>query len=118
LESSGLLVTIGQEKQAAVEIASGDLDAFVTWVKGWMAYDGMTLSLGRSDSQYKTEITNTRLAFTYQGTTLAYFDGDHLVVPWAELEKATMMARNTSGVPTYYLDIQFDGTSYSGTLRG
>ena len=111
-------VEIGQAKQAAVEIANGELDTFTAWIRGWMSYDGMTLSLGRSDSVYKTEITNTRMAFTYMGTTLAYFAGDRLVVPWAELEKVTMMARNTSGVPTYYLDIQFDGTSYSGTLRG
>ena len=111
-------VEIGQAQQAAVEIANGELDTFTEWVRGWMSYDGMTLSLGRSDSLFKTDITNTRLAFTYMGTTLAYFAGDRLVVPWAEFEKVTMMARNTSGAPTYYLDIQFDGVSYSGTLRG
>ena len=83
-----------------------------------MSYDGMTLALGRSDSDYKTEITNERLAFTYRGITLAYFSGGRLVVPWAELEKITMMARNAPGEPSSYLDIVYDGTSYYGTLRG
>lgn len=111
-------VEIGQAKQAAIEIANGGLDSFVQWVKGWMTFDGMTLSLGRSDSAFKTRITNSQLAFTYGGTTLAYFAYDRLVVPWAEFEKITMMARNAAGNPSKYLDIQFDGTSYYGNFRG
>jgi len=111
-------VEIGDAQQAAVELAGGELDTFAQWVRGWMTFDGNTLSLGKSDNLFKTEITNTRLAFTYNGTTLAYFAGDRLVVPWAEFEKVTMMARNTAGTPSSYLDITFDGVSYSGTLRG
>ena len=112
-------VEIGTAKQESINIAAGQLDNFMTWVKGWMSFDGMTLSLGRSNSSFKTAITNTQLAFTYAGTTLAYFAYDRLLVPWAEFEKVTMTARNiATGAVTGYLDIGFDGTSYYGTPRG
>ncbi len=110
-------VEINQAQAAAIELSDTELETFKSWVKGWMSYDGTTLSLGKSDSDYATAITNTQMAFTYKGTTLAYFSNGMLHVPWAEFEKVTMTQKSSAGAVEGYLDIALENGSYYGAWR-
>ena len=68
-----------------VEAISQGLSNFQETVSGYMAFNGDSLSIGVNGSNFKTEITNTEMAFTESGDRVAYISNSDMYITRARV---------------------------------
>ena len=70
----------------------GQLNAYETKVEQYLQFDGdKGLIIGAKGSSFKTEIDNTRMAFTQDGATVSYISNKQLYIPWAVVEASLLL---------------------------
>ena len=89
--------------KSGVDSAIGDvqnnLNNYMNDVSVYMKYDNTgTLTLGRSDSDFKTQITNTKMSFTQGNSEVAYISNQSMYITNARVtEKLSVGTNNGNG---------------------
>ena len=83
---------IQDECEAVKKYMEGQLNAYETKVEQYLQFDGdKGLIIGAKGSSFKTEIDNTRMAFTQDGATVSYISNKQLYIPWAVVEASLLL---------------------------
>ena len=83
---------IQDECEAVKKYMEGQLNAYETKVEQYLQFDGdKGLIIGAKGSSFKTEINNTRMAFTQDGATVSYISNKQLYIPWAVVEASLLL---------------------------
>ena len=80
-----------------VEELSQDLSQFQSTVQGYMAFDGDKLSLGKTGNSFKTEITNTEMAFTENSEKVAYISNSDMYITRARVTDTLSVGTTENG---------------------
>ena len=80
-----------------VEAISQGLSNFQETVSGYMAFNGDSLSIGVNGSNFKTEITNTEMAFTESGDRVAYISNSDMYITRARVTDTLSVGTVSNG---------------------
>ena len=92
-EIDGKVATVAGEVADVAE----DIAGFKETVSGYMEFDGDTLSLGKTGSSFKTEITNTEMAFKENGERVAYISNSDMYITRARVTDTLSVGTVTNG---------------------
>ena len=80
-----------------VEAISQGLSNFQETVSGYMAFNGDSLFIGVNGSNFKTEITNTEMAFTESGDRVAYISNSDMYITRARVTDTLSVGTVSNG---------------------
>ena len=85
------------EVNDSVQAVSQDLNGFRSTVQGYMAFDGDKLTLGKTGNSFKTEITNTEMAFTENSEKVAYISNSDMYITRARVTDTLSVGTTSNG---------------------
>lgn len=80
---------------ASINNVQGNLDTYQQSVSAYMRFDNTgVLELGRSDSDFKTQITNQRMSFLERGNEVAYISNQSMYITQARVTNTLTIGKN------------------------
>ena len=113
--ASNFKVEITQEVASKVATVTGEVNAltsdvanFKSTINGYMNFNGNSLSIGVTGSSFKTEITNTEMAFKDNNEKVAYISNNDMYITRARVTDTLSIGTTSNGY--------FDFVTLSGGL--
>ena len=80
---------------ASINAVQNNLDTYASDTAVYMRYDNTgTLELGKSDSDFKTQITNQKLSFLERGNEVAYISNQSMYITQARVTDVLAIGTN------------------------
>lgn len=93
IEQTNKSITTTIKKLTEVETNTDYALKSITEVSGYMRYDGDKLELGKSDNSFKTELSNTEMAFVQNGEKVSYFSNNKQYVTNGEFTNTLQIGK-------------------------